>query len=91
MPLAAMKRTPKMSATSDANFRSLFCKASASWSSRGGPWRPVTYSAQPGDGVKTLIPVLGPYDDFAIEWGYVIAFAFFIAMMFWRPQGMFRK
>jgi branched-chain amino acid transport system permease protein len=28
---------------------------------------------------------------FAIEWGYVIAFAFFIAMMFWRPQGLFRK
>jgi branched-chain amino acid transport system permease protein len=28
---------------------------------------------------------------FAIEWGYVIAFAFFIAMMFWKPQGLFRK
>ena len=28
---------------------------------------------------------------FAIEWGYVIAFAFFIAMMFVRPQGLFRK
>ena len=28
---------------------------------------------------------------FAIEWGYVIAFAFFIAMMFIRPQGLFRK
>jgi branched-chain amino acid transport system permease protein len=27
----------------------------------------------------------------AIEWGYVIAFAFFIAMMFWRPQGLLRK
>jgi ABC-type branched-subunit amino acid transport system permease subunit len=26
---------------------------------------------------------------FAIEWGYVIAFAFFIAMMFVRPQGLF--
>ena len=25
---------------------------------------------------------------FAIEWGYVIAFAFFIAVMFWRPQGL---
>lgn len=23
-----------------------------------------------------------------IEWGYVIAFLFFIAMMFWRPQGI---
>jgi len=28
---------------------------------------------------------------FAIEWGYVIAFLFFIAMMFWRPQGLFTK
>ena len=27
----------------------------------------------------------------AIEWGYVIAFAFFIAVMFWKPQGLFRK
>src|SRR6185503_18920278 len=26
---------------------------------------------------------------FAIEWGYVIAFAFFIAVMFWRPRGIF--
>ena len=25
---------------------------------------------------------------FAIEWGYVIAFVFFIVMMFWRPQGI---
>ena len=25
---------------------------------------------------------------FALEWGYVIAFAFFIAVMFWRPQGI---
>lgn len=24
----------------------------------------------------------------AIEWGYVIAFIFFIAVMFWRPQGI---
>ncbi len=24
----------------------------------------------------------------AIEWGYVIAFLFFIAVMFWRPQGI---
>ena len=24
----------------------------------------------------------------AVEWGYVIAFVFFIAMMFWRPQGI---
>ena len=25
---------------------------------------------------------------FALEWGYVIAFLFFIGMMFWRPQGI---
>ena len=25
---------------------------------------------------------------FHLEWGYVIAFGFFIAMMFWRPQGI---
>src|SRR5947208_14350178 len=25
----------------------------------------------------------------AIEWVYVIAFAFFISMMLWRPQGFF--
>lgn len=25
---------------------------------------------------------------FAVEWGYVIAFLFFIAVMFWRPQGI---
>jgi len=24
-----------------------------------------------------------------LEWGYVIAFLFFIAVMFWRPQGLF--
>jgi branched-chain amino acid transport system permease protein len=28
---------------------------------------------------------------FAIEWGYVIAFAFFIAVMFWRPRGLLGK
>ncbi|HYD56747.1 MAG TPA: branched-chain amino acid ABC transporter permease [Burkholderiales bacterium] len=28
---------------------------------------------------------------FHIEWGYVIAFAFFIAVMFWRPQGIFAR
>jgi branched-chain amino acid transport system permease protein len=28
---------------------------------------------------------------FAIEWGYVIAFAFFIAVMFVRPQGLLRR
>jgi len=28
---------------------------------------------------------------FAVEWGYVIAFVFFIAVMFWRPRGIFSK
>ncbi|MSU79161.1 MAG: DUF5117 domain-containing protein [Gemmataceae bacterium] len=28
------------------------------------------YVAQPGDNVKQLIPVVAPYDYFAIEWGY---------------------
>src|SRR5208282_6069242 len=28
------------------------------------------YVAQPEDGVKHLVPVIGPYDTFAIEWGY---------------------
>ncbi|HJZ59740.1 MAG TPA: zinc-dependent metalloprotease, partial [Gemmataceae bacterium] len=28
------------------------------------------YVAQPGDNVKSLIPIVGPYDHFAIEWGY---------------------
>jgi hypothetical protein len=27
------------------------------------------YVAQPGDGAK-LIPIIGPYDKFAVEWGY---------------------
>jgi len=26
---------------------------------------------------------------FQLEWGYVIAFVFFIAMMFWKPEGLF--
>ena len=26
---------------------------------------------------------------FHLEWGYVIAFLFFIAAMFWRPRGLF--
>ena len=26
---------------------------------------------------------------FQLEWGYVIAFVFFIAAMFWKPQGLF--
>ena len=28
---------------------------------------------------------------FHLEWGYVIAFVFFIAAMFWRPQGLLGK
>jgi hypothetical protein len=28
------------------------------------------YVAQPEDGVKHLIPIVGPYDYFAIDWGY---------------------
>jgi hypothetical protein len=32
----------------------------------------MNYVAQPGDGVTRLIPKLGPYDFFAIEWGYGI-------------------
>jgi hypothetical protein len=28
------------------------------------------YVAQPGDGVKQRLPVIGPYDHFAISWGY---------------------
>src|SRR5207248_5886568 len=28
---------------------------------------------------------------FAVEWGYVIAFVFFIAAMFWRPRGILGK
>ena len=28
---------------------------------------------------------------FAVEWGYVIAFAFFIAVMFIRPQGLLKR
>jgi branched-chain amino acid transport system permease protein len=28
---------------------------------------------------------------FHLEWGYVLAFAFFIAVMFWRPQGILGK
>jgi branched-chain amino acid transport system permease protein len=33
-----------------------------------------------------FIAVGGFYFD--LEWGYVIAFVFFIIMMFWRPQGI---
>ncbi len=28
------------------------------------------YLAQPGDGVTNLLPQVGPYDSFAIQWGY---------------------
>ena len=36
-----------------------------------------------------LISVGGFY--FQVEWGYVIAFAFFIVMMFIKPQGLFSR
>ena len=28
---------------------------------------------------------------FHLEWGYVLAFVFFIAMMFWKPEGLFAR
>ena len=28
------------------------------------------YVTQPGDGVERLIPMIGPYDNFAVNWGY---------------------
>ncbi|MCM5570033.1 branched-chain amino acid ABC transporter permease [Burkholderiaceae bacterium FT117] len=28
---------------------------------------------------------------FQLEWGYVLAFLFFIAMMFWKPEGLFSR
>ncbi|HRO58457.1 MAG TPA: branched-chain amino acid ABC transporter permease [Burkholderiaceae bacterium] len=28
---------------------------------------------------------------FHLEWGYVLAFMFFIVMMFWKPQGLFAR
>ncbi len=34
-----------------------------------------------------LISVGGYF--FHLEWGYVIAFLFFIAAMFWKPRGLF--
>jgi branched-chain amino acid transport system permease protein len=36
-----------------------------------------------------IISVGGLYLD--LEWGYVFAFAFFIAMMFVRPQGLLAR
>lgn len=38
------------------------------------------YIAQPGDGVKTMSPNIGPYDLMAIEWGYR-----------WYPEGTDEK
>ena len=46
-----------------------FCKTHGSVASIMSYGR-FNYVAQPGDGVENLIPVLGPYDFFAIEWGY---------------------
>jgi branched-chain amino acid transport system permease protein len=36
-----------------------------------------------------IISVSGLYLD--LEWGYVFAFAFFIAMMFAKPQGLLAR
>jgi uncharacterized protein DUF4953/uncharacterized protein DUF5117/uncharacterized protein DUF5118 len=46
-----------------------FCKKYGSVASIMSYGR-YNYVCQPEDGVKCLIPVLGPYDFFAIEWGY---------------------
>jgi Met-zincin/Domain of unknown function (DUF5117)/Domain of unknown function (DUF5118) len=46
-----------------------FCKKYGSVASIMSYGR-YNYVAQPEDGVKCLIPVLAPYDYFAIEWGY---------------------
>jgi len=36
-----------------------------------------------------IISLGGLYSD--LEWGYVLAFAFFILMMFARPQGLLAR
>jgi Met-zincin/Domain of unknown function (DUF5117)/Domain of unknown function (DUF5118) len=46
-----------------------FCKAHGSVASIMSYGR-FNYVAQPDDNVKCLIPLLAPYDYFAIEWGY---------------------
>src|SRR5207248_5493478 len=46
-----------------------FCKIHGSVGSIMSYGR-FNYVAQPEDNVKCLIPVLAPYDNFAIEWGY---------------------
>jgi len=46
-----------------------FCKKYGSVASIMSYGR-YNYVCQPEDGVKCLIPMLGPYDFFAIEWGY---------------------
>jgi hypothetical protein len=30
----------------------------------------MNQAAQPGDGVTRVLPIIGPYDEFAIQWGY---------------------
>ncbi|GIR54755.1 MAG: hypothetical protein CM15mP62_22260 [Rhodospirillaceae bacterium] len=39
--------------------------------------------------LSIIISVGGLYSE--IEWGYVLAFVFFIVMMFIRPQGLLGK
>src|SRR5262245_34339689 len=46
-----------------------FCKTNGSVASIMSYGR-YNYVAQPDDNVKCLIPVVGPYDFFAINWGY---------------------
>jgi hypothetical protein len=46
-----------------------FCKKYGSVASIMSYGR-YNYVAQPEDGVKCMIPILAPYDYFAIEWGY---------------------
>ena len=39
--------------------------------------------------LSEIISLGGLYSD--LEWGYVFAFAFFIVMMFVRPQGLLAR
>ena len=40
-------------------------------------------------GLMVLVVVGGFF--LQLEWGYVLAFGFFIATMFWKPEGLFSK
>ncbi len=52
------------------------CLRSASFTSRYGvaptimDYTRQNYIAQPGDGVTRFVRMIGPYDDYAINWGY---------------------